>query len=400
VLSRAVVAFILVAAFCQSVGFCDEGHSDLLYRRFGVFTVPLVCEGVLLHSLLDTGSEACMIDDDLWENTILQKTGASVVRIRPLHMSKGIVFSKTMELRNGLFEESEDATTTAILDLGQINKRMDAALDAVAGLTVILQSPIELNGRTGTVTRLQPKQLHGPEFHRLYQTEYVTKNGLLTVKSKLPILESRDFVIDTGMTAGVAIEKSLLHQMVRSGVAVRIKEAGQSMNVDGTLVEDEFFRLKRFEFGGIVFHNVKAVVGRHNAVGMRLLRFFRMIIDPTAKVVFLDPSPEASTVKFAPNASGFGSSFNREGALIVFGEIDEKLAGRAGLKPGDEILAIDEKGVDQFRYFDVLTRFSEAGTTLKLKCRRDGKEFEIEYQMEFPYPYPPEWPPEKEEFNP
>ena len=82
------------------------------------------------------------------------------------------------------------------------------------------------------------------------------------------------------------------------------------------------------------------------------------------------------------------------------GEIDEKLAGRAGLKPGDEILAIDEKGVDQFRYFDVLTRFSEAGTTLKLKCRRDGKEFEIEYQMEFPYPYPPEWPPEKEEFNP
>ena len=109
----------------------------------------------------------------------------------------------------------------------------------------------------------------------------------------------------------------------------------------------------------------------------------------------------ADHARFAVRGTDFKAVFHPSGRLFFR---DDKYSNGAtelsGIKPGDEIIEIDGDSVDQYTFYSVTDRFSKAGTNLHLKCRRDGKEFEVDLVLKHRYQYPPEWPPEPEEFNP
>ena len=68
-------------------------------------------------------------------------------------------------------------------------------------------------------------------------------------------------------------------------------------------------------------------------------------------------------------------------------------ADSAGIKPGDEILEIDDKPVSDFTFYTATDRFSQVGTSLTLKCTRNGeKPFEATMTLKHRVEYPPKWP--------
>jgi C-terminal processing protease CtpA/Prc len=134
---------------------------------------------------------------------------------------------------------------------------------------------------------------------------------------------------------------------------------------------------------------------------MEVLRYFTLTVDPEQHKIWLDPTAGAKTATFGPTASGFTVRIDASHTVSIREDLFKRdIAGEAGLRPGDEILSIDDRPASEFSYYEARDHFRRAGQQLKLRCRRDGREFEVQYEMRFPYQYPPQWPPEKEEFDP
>jgi len=68
----------------------------------------------------------------------------------------------------------------------------------------------------------------------------------------------------------------------------------------------------------------------------------------------------------------------RNGVMTVIAPVDGGPASRAGVRPGDVLLAVDGRATDELSVFDVERLLAgEAGTTAKLGLRRGGLEFRV-----------------------
>lgn len=82
------------------------------------------------------------------------------------------------------------------------------------------------------------------------------------------------------------------------------------------------------------------------------------------------------------NYSGVGLEVNLvDGLVRVVSPIDDTPAARAGIQPGDAIIAIDGEPVSE-RLDETVTKLrGEAGTSVKLAIRRDGVEEMLEFDL-------------------
>ncbi len=118
-------------------------------------------------------------------------------------------------------------------------------------------------------------------------------------------------------------------------------------------------------------HGVLSFSGIDGIIGNRILKRFNIIFDYPRSLIYLEPNANMSK-KYNVNVSGFNIYF-KNGKPIIKNVIDRSPATRAGLKNGDNIIAIEGIVVEEMSTEKVRNYFSKEGAKLKLVIKRSGK---------------------------
>jgi hypothetical protein len=365
------------------------------FIRHGLFGIGGSVEDTQIVMLVDTGSAVAGVDNEIASAAFPDGQFPNLRNV-VLNQSSKKSFSKTFDARVAIGDRLPVSLQTFILDLHPLSSVLDLQFQGIAGLNVLATAPFQLHGRDGRVV------LTGiPSVDRNHAAPIHFRKKLITVSGEIPIRGREEFTIDTGMNDALQLPEPLLQLLARSGNAVQTPDVFTAINSDGSKFQFNEYHLQKFDFGGIRFQNVSVVAGNRTSVGMGILRYFTLTVDPQQGLIALQPNAHAGAASFAPDATGFRFRIDASHRMWINNDFFRReVAGEAGLQPGDEVLSIDDRPASQFNFYEARDHFRRAGKQLKLRCRRDGKEFEVQYEMRFPYQYPPQWPPEKEEFDP
>lgn len=368
---------------------------------------PFACTGLYVSSakvadhevvaLVDTGCEACFIDKKFFD----QHLASTVTQIGTTSIVLGggrIVVAPKFVAPVQLSSCRQLEVLSSLVEQQQLSKTIGYDLTVVIGMSYLAQYPMRFNGALGSVEQLAVDAAlpMSPALHLR------TRSNRPVVPITLPLIGVRDFLIDTGMNRAIALEANRLEQLERGGFAVRLPEPPRRISDgDGNVHEEFTYWLRRIEINGRRFENLLATTAKEAIIGMELLRHFDMTIDCPGKRLWMEALPGSDDASFAPGGTGFNFRFDPQHRLLVLENMRSGGPSElAGIKPGDEVVAIDGTSVHGWSYYAVTDRFSQAGTNLRLKCRRNGENFEVEFTLKHRVQYPPDWPPEREEFNP
>ena len=390
---------IFFIAALSLLGISDQ-HSlqlDDPYRCTGLFIQLVKIADMDVPALIDTGSAACTIDTQFYNESLagtVAESGKELVLSADGSSHRSVSFVVPIQMENF---DSVDAFSV-VANLKGIATTVQTDIKAIVGVNCLDQDFVTLHGATGRISRT--REIGTTE--KLHFSELRARKGRFLTSLTFPTIGSRDCLIDTGMNTAIALQESQLEQLVRSGDAVRITEDGaETLGVNSRRSAIRLYWLRYVDVAGKRFENVLATTSQEAIIGMQILRHFDVTFNLKQRLLRMKTLKNADHARFAVRGTDFKAVFDRSGRLFFR---DDKYSNGArelaGIKPGDEIIEIDGDSVDEYTFYSVTDRFSEAGTNLHLKCRRDGKGFEVDLVLKSRYQYPPEWPPEREEFNP
>jgi len=192
------------------------------------------------------------------------------------------------------------------------------------------------------------------------------------------------FMIDTGFDGATTLYGPFIeaHNLLQSNEkTIGITRAGvaQSKGVKS--------RIERFTFGGFSFRNVitNFILGEKGAeantdiaglIGNEVLREFKVILDYSRQEIILEPNDQFSET-LDENLSGieFELRAARRSILKVNDVAEESPADKAGIRPGDVLVAIDNQSATSFSLERINSLFREEGREYLLTLKRGRKVF-------------------------
>ena len=196
--------------------------------------------------------------------------------------------------------------------------------------------------------------------------------------------------VDTGSHFFMTFSKYVTAEILRLGM---LQKAGTINSVlDGRPSRIETFILRKVTIGGFEFRDVLVLQTEVNTVGRQFIDCFDTTIDFPKREMRLKPLETEWPLRIPPDASGLILSFRDTDLLLVVRMEPDSAAVRSGLLEGDRVLLFEGKSPKDTSMRAMRKRLTEAGTTVKLKILRDGKELDIDLPLSRSYEYPPKWP--------
>lgn len=190
------------------------------------------------------------------------------------------------------------------------------------------------------------------------------------------------FLVDTGARADLIISSPTVNRynmLDAIGDHYVLKtEVGSS----GKKAKIMYGRVKQLEFAENKFtevptvlsqaeHGVLSFDGIDGIIGNRILKRFNIIFDYQRSLIYLEPNGNMN-IRYSINVSGLNIYFN-SGKPFVKNIIDRSPASRAGLKNGDEIIAIEGVVVEKLESDRIREYFTREGKKLELVIKRGSK---------------------------
>ncbi len=190
------------------------------------------------------------------------------------------------------------------------------------------------------------------------------------------------FLVDTGARSDLIISSPTVNKYNMIDAVgdhyVLKTEVGSS----GKKAKIMYGKIKKLEFAEHKFTEVPVILsqaengvlsfsGIDGIIGNRILKRFNVIFDYPRSLIYLEPNANMSK-KYNVNVSGFSIHF-KNGKPIIKNVIERSPATRAGLKNGDNIIAIEGTVVEELSTEEVRDYFSKEGVKLKLVIKRSGK---------------------------
>ena len=201
---------------------------------------------------------------------------------------------------------------------------------------------------------------------------------------KLPVC------VDTGSHFFMTFSKNITAEFLR----LRMLQKAGTINsvIAGRPARFETYILRHVSIGGFEFRDVLVLQAEVLTVGREFIDCFDTTIDFPKREMWLKPLETEWPLRIPPDASGLILSFRDTDLLLVVRMEPESAAVRSGLLEGDRVLLFDGKSPKDTSMRAMRKRLTEAGTTVKLKILRDGKELDIDLPLSRSYEYPPKWP--------
>jgi len=190
------------------------------------------------------------------------------------------------------------------------------------------------------------------------------------------------FLVDTGARSDLIISSPTVNKynMIDAvGDHYILKtEVGSS----GKKAKIMFGRVKQLKFSENIFSNVPVILsqaesgvlsfdGIDGIIGNRILKRFNIIFDYPRSFIYLEPNGNLDK-RYNVNVSGFNIFF-RGGKPFVKNIIEHSPATRAGLKNGDEIIAIEGVVVEEIESNTIRNYFKIEGKKIELVIKRGSK---------------------------
>ncbi len=205
----------------------------------------------------------------------------------------------------------------------------------------------------------------------------------------LPLVGTRDLMLDTGCTECIAIRQQLADAMVKSGDA---RVVGKTKTLDASgIKESSVFVIRELQIFGIQFRNVPAEISEVNVVGLGLLRHVDFVADFPSETAWVTKVPAHQLEKFPMDASGLRVVWDPRGFCRVRRIEENTTAVGSGIQIDDEIMEISGRQTSDLSYWQIRELLSEADTTAHLTLKRDGKPFEVDLPLRRDFEYPPIW---------
>lgn len=392
---RMCIALLLMSVVCvptdgalaQEIEATDKHtqHEKEMSQRLGLPCVKVHYGPYSGYFVADTGAERSLAyaPNELIENPdpswhVSTERVAFTNRVSDVRFISGIPISA--------FSEEPKRGTLAFR---QGSKTLPPPGDGLLGMSELVSKRLHLDGHTQHCTIVDIGQ---------DTAKNAVEVPLLHPQSLIPSISARftfgineRFVLDTGNDGFLAINNERLKHMQRAGQAVRVQEVERANGLG--LFKTDLYIIRTVEIAGFVFRNVPATGTefRHILLGQEFFRQFDVVLDFPAGRIYLTPHESIPVYQIPPDASGMSVKFVGEGELIVSRLQPGGCASTSGLAVGDTIVSFDGSNPIALTKFAIRERLSQGGTSVSLRIRRDGKEFDHILELKWPFEYPPKW---------
>ncbi len=196
------------------------------------------------------------------------------------------------------------------------------------------------------------------------------------------------FELDTGSDGTLRLKShfvkrhSFIEALKSRMDSVHRGAGGELKTLDGRL---RLLRLGRFNVADALVSfetDTEGSPGEDNdgPLGNEILRRFRLVIDYSRKQMFIEPNTHLTE----PIDSGMsGLEFDSEDCQLskVTGVTAGSPAAGAGIKPGDEVVAINGRTLTGLTSFQIEKLLSQRDAEQSLTIKRDGKTFEVRIKL-------------------
>jgi len=341
------------------------------------------------HFLVDTGAIGTSVKHP---SAILDMPDPS------WHITKGYIDTQAGRLlvaqidgmQLGLFDTPIQPTRVSYLP-GTKTANSTTYVDGIVGMPEIATYALHINLREAICKPIN--EVNRPDGHQWFVVPFSSQPRLEImpeVEVAFPNATNLSLMLDTGSSFFMTLPKMQIDRLVRGKA---LQQAGRIHAVSaGRIVPADTFILRKVSIGEFEFHDVMVCETKIDSLGSEFIDCFDTILDFPERKMWLKPLETEWPLRIPPDASGLILSFRDTDLLLVVRMEPESAAVRSGLLEGDRVLLFDGKSPKDTSMRAMRKRLTEAGTTVKLKILRDGKELDIDLPLSRSYEYPPKWP--------
>jgi len=380
-----------VAVVLALVGVChDEPQSvadtELCRRMFSTVT-NVKYAGFQGHFLIDTGAESTVLSsppslidspDRSWEITKghvdTQAGRLMVAKIQGIGLE---VFDTSIQSKPVFYSPKTKSTKSTLY------------IDGILGTLDFSQFVLHVNLRDAVCEPTDSSNIPPQWFVTPFSLRPRLKH-MPEVEVELPGAINLSLMLDTGSAFFMTLPKTQIERLIR-GKALQRAGRIHALTAGGIIPIDTFI-LRTVSIGEFEFHDVMVCETEIDSLGMEFIDCFDTVLDFPNREMRLKPLETEWPLRIPPDASGLILSFRDTDLLLVVRMEPDSAAVRSGLVEGDRVLLFDGKSPKDTSMRAMRKRLTEAGTTVKLKILRDGKELDIDLPLSRSYEYPPKWP--------
>jgi predicted aspartyl protease len=267
-------------------------------------------------------------------------------------------------------------------------------IEGILGYDFMKEFVVEINYATMTISLFDPAsyrdKAHGEVFPLIIKgTPRIRARIALPGKPDLETLLEVDTGSDGVLTLNSPFVKrhNLLSELTAQVANSDRGMGGESERFDARLGHLQLGRFK-FEQPIVGFSTAAegegsmAVADNDGPLGNEIMRRFKVTIDDSRQRMLLEPSSHLSD-PFESDMSGIVIDAEGTNCRVfkIEGVAENSPAAKAGILPGDEIVAIDGKLANQFTSAGIEKLLMQDGATRSLTLRRDGKERRVTIKL-------------------
>lgn len=357
------------------------GQSEVRRSLFESATSPGSINGQQAAVLIDTGAACSSIVPRL-----IQHLDLHVVKQRKLVAPSGVLLVPVYETVGmgvdgvGAFEVQPVAVSLdALKTVGLVS------CDAIAGMDVLNNLIVVIQGRRVSVTKALPKEFTSI----LVVTASTGGSGYARIPVMIAGIEEGGFLVDSGMSDSVQITERLAVGLVKSKRAVG---CGETKFADAAGVHSsKRFVIREMDVGGVTFRDVPATVGSTNSIGQEVLQHLSLVLDFPKRQILIGKPPHDVVDTFPMNASGMHLAFDENIALNVVAVRPESPAAEAKVEVGDIVVSLDGKQPVDLSIDEVQEILARNGQTIGITFRRGDELRTVDLPLKLAFDYPPDW---------
>ncbi len=338
-------------------------------------------EGIKTRCVLDTGATTSLVDNSLTAE--FSGRDQQVLDVQLTSARKKLASYDGISVAYANLAPKQ--TTVIAVDLTAAKYALGQEINAIIGMDLLGSRVLLLGGTAPKFVDSLPDSISGYS-----QFPLLIRSARPALPLELPLVGTRHFIVDTGSNGCLSIDTKLADILIHSGHAFE-REQTVKVDADGFCADRKLI-IKEIVLLGVRFENILASVSEMNLIGMPLLMQFDMAFDFPQQRCFVGDTSKVDTTPYMPDASGLGLTFLSASSLEVRHVEPDSPAEAAGLRVGDQALAINDCLPSELTRDSLFQILSRDGEVVRIKVRRGDESIDVNMLLKRSFEYPPRWP--------
>lgn len=334
-----------------------------------------------LKMFVDTGASGTVLDREAAGHLGLAFDDALRARVRGAAASIDVeVIRGPLLLRLGGAEL--EVPRAAAMPLGSLSRRLGWRLDGVLGADLFRRYVVEIDYAGGEITLHEPASFEPPRRASVVALDF--HRGLPTLRATLTAPDGRRltgrFHLDSGAAASLVLTRHFAEAHGLPAALPRTIEVPAHGASRAT--SHAVGRLRSLTLGGVTLPGPLAAFSRAaegpladpavaGVVGGKALERFTVTLDLPRRRMYLEPNGDLREpdrlVGTGLTLSAQGETFDRYTVVAV---IATGPAGRAGIRPGDRLLAVGDRPAGELSLKEIERRLRREGESVEVEIGR------------------------------